>query len=331
MLLLLAVIFSNNTQKCSLFYYRIVSFPCVCRILIVSLWVIRGDAFFNNLIGVFITISALSLLRIQNLKVIVVAFTLLFLYDIFWVFYSEYFFGKNVMVTVANQNFTQPVATSICSPSLSWVVAKSLGRNVSSSYHLDFPVFPCVASDLGKAHPLCLGKHVLPRTRRHLRPWSSLCLFLPLPVYARLCVLLFDPFYVAKQSPGWWMWSRSPCWLSSRTGDDESHHLLQQNLALLPLPSNDSHGVHSRSLSVCNTPLQEELRHGCDYWEFCRTSVKFCCSFVISQSAGHASFACLVIACVTLPCSLLPHSYLGKGHEAAAIIPTLERACRYYL
>ena len=162
------------------------------------MWVVRGDAFFNNLIGIFITISALSLLRVQNLKVIVVAFTLLFLYDIFWVFYSEYFFGKNVMVTVANQNFTQPVATSICSLSLSRVVAKSLGRNVSSSYHLDFPVVPGVVSDVGKADPLRLEKHLLPRTRRHIPPRASLRLLLSLPVLDRLCVVLFDPFHVAS-------------------------------------------------------------------------------------------------------------------------------------
>lgn len=95
---------------------------------------------FNNIIGICITISALSLMRAQSLKVIVVAFCLLFFYDIFWVFFSESFFGKNVMVTVAQQNFTEPVKASILLVLSFHVVSASLGRNVSSSYHLDFPV-----------------------------------------------------------------------------------------------------------------------------------------------------------------------------------------------
>ena len=56
-----------------------------------------------------ITLCCISTVRIDRLKVIVVIFILLFVYDIFWVFFSEHFFQKNVMVTVANQNFTQPI------------------------------------------------------------------------------------------------------------------------------------------------------------------------------------------------------------------------------
>lgn len=111
------------------------------RFLIVLCWIIRGGSLFNNIIGICITISALSLMRAQSLKVIVVAFCLLFFYDIFWVFFSESFFGKNVMVTVAQQNFTEPVKASTLLVLSFHVVSASLGGNVSSSYHLDFPVF----------------------------------------------------------------------------------------------------------------------------------------------------------------------------------------------
>ena len=85
------------------------------RILITVLWVLRGDILFNNVIGIFIIICSLSLIRIQSLKVVVVAFVLLFFYDIFWVFFSEAIFKQNVMVSVANQNFTSSATKCIFS------------------------------------------------------------------------------------------------------------------------------------------------------------------------------------------------------------------------
>lgn len=85
------------------------------RILITVLWVLRGDILSNNVIGIFIIICSLSLIRIQSLKVVVVAFVLLFFYDIFWVFFSEAIFKQNVMVSVANQNFTSSATKCIFS------------------------------------------------------------------------------------------------------------------------------------------------------------------------------------------------------------------------
>ena len=72
------------------------------------LWIFSGSFVYNNLIGICITLCCIATIRIENLKVVVVIFSLLFVYDIFWVFFSELFFQQNVMVTVANQNFTQP-------------------------------------------------------------------------------------------------------------------------------------------------------------------------------------------------------------------------------
>ena len=76
------------------------------RSIIVGLWVFTGTPVYNNLIGLSIVICGLSILRAENLKVLVVIFCLLFIYDIFWVFFSESIFPKNVMVTVTEQNFT---------------------------------------------------------------------------------------------------------------------------------------------------------------------------------------------------------------------------------
>lgn len=71
------------------------------------LWIVNGSALYNNIVGLCIIICGLSLLRAESLKVIVVIFCLLFFYDIFWVFFSEYIFHKNVMVSVSEQNFTR--------------------------------------------------------------------------------------------------------------------------------------------------------------------------------------------------------------------------------
>eukprot|EP00027_Filamoeba_sp_ATCC50430_P019107 CAMPEP_0168569460 /NCGR_PEP_ID=MMETSP0413-20121227/16170_1 /TAXON_ID=136452 /ORGANISM="Filamoeba nolandi, Strain NC-AS-23-1" /LENGTH=157 /DNA_ID=CAMNT_0008601959 /DNA_START=479 /DNA_END=949 /DNA_ORIENTATION=- len=45
------------------------------------------------------------------MKVTTLALLLLFVYDIFWVFFSAKFFGANVMVTVASKQAVNPVAT----------------------------------------------------------------------------------------------------------------------------------------------------------------------------------------------------------------------------
>ncbi|XP_048628126.1 signal peptide peptidase-like 1 [Brassica napus] len=51
----------------------------------------------------------------------------LFVYDIFWVFFSERFFGTNVMVTVATQQASNPVhtvANSLNLPGLELITKK---------------------------------------------------------------------------------------------------------------------------------------------------------------------------------------------------------------
>lgn len=79
------------------------------------MWIYKANAFFNNVIGIALTIYALSAIRIQNIKVITTIFVLLFFYDIFWVFFSQPFFKKNVMVTVAEQNFTAAASNGLFS------------------------------------------------------------------------------------------------------------------------------------------------------------------------------------------------------------------------
>jgi len=50
-----------------------------------------------------LAVTAVSSIRLPNLKVGSVLLIVFFFYDIFWVFFSEFIFKKNVMVTVATE------------------------------------------------------------------------------------------------------------------------------------------------------------------------------------------------------------------------------------
>eukprot|EP00276_Gloeochaete_wittrockiana_P000482 CAMPEP_0184674626 /NCGR_PEP_ID=MMETSP0308-20130426/87339_1 /TAXON_ID=38269 /ORGANISM="Gloeochaete witrockiana, Strain SAG 46.84" /LENGTH=215 /DNA_ID=CAMNT_0027122247 /DNA_START=300 /DNA_END=947 /DNA_ORIENTATION=- len=56
----------------------------------------------NNVLGFALCVQFLSLLRIPSLKVATIVLVLIFFYDMFWVFFSKYFFGDNVMVKAAS-------------------------------------------------------------------------------------------------------------------------------------------------------------------------------------------------------------------------------------
>jgi len=49
------------------------------------------------------SILIIKVVKITSFKLACVFLTLLFFYDIFWVFYSELIFNKSVMVTVATK------------------------------------------------------------------------------------------------------------------------------------------------------------------------------------------------------------------------------------
>ncbi|KAL0403148.1 UNVERIFIED_CONTAM: Signal peptide peptidase-like 1 [Sesamum radiatum] len=65
--------------------------------------------------------------RLPNIKICAVLLVCLFVYDVFWVFYSERFFGANVMVSVATQQASNPVhtvANSLSLPGLQLITKK---------------------------------------------------------------------------------------------------------------------------------------------------------------------------------------------------------------
>lgn len=73
-------------------------------------WLLTGNWLTNNIIGVSFCILFASVCRVPNLKVVAILFTGLFFYDIFFVFFSERLFGRNVMVEVATTAPTNPAS-----------------------------------------------------------------------------------------------------------------------------------------------------------------------------------------------------------------------------
>ncbi|XP_021730076.1 signal peptide peptidase-like 1 [Chenopodium quinoa] len=97
---------------------------CVCT---VAAWLVSGHWILNNLLGISICVAFVSHVRLPNIKVCAMLLACLFMYDIFWVFYSERFFGANVMVSVATQQASNPVhtvANSLSLPGLQLITKK---------------------------------------------------------------------------------------------------------------------------------------------------------------------------------------------------------------
>uniref|UniRef100_A0A0E0EXB5 Signal peptide peptidase-like 1 n=1 Tax=Oryza meridionalis TaxID=40149 RepID=A0A0E0EXB5_9ORYZ len=74
-------------------------------------WLVSGHWLLNNLLGISICIAFVSHVRLPNIKICALLLVCLFVYDVFWVFFSERFFGANVMVSVATQKASNPVHT----------------------------------------------------------------------------------------------------------------------------------------------------------------------------------------------------------------------------
>ncbi|OAY76564.1 Signal peptide peptidase-like 1 [Ananas comosus] len=90
-------------------------------------WLVSGHWVLNNLLGISICIAFVSHVRLPNVKVCALLLVCLFVYDIFWVFFSERFFGANVMVSVATQKASNPVhtvANSLSLPGLQLITKK---------------------------------------------------------------------------------------------------------------------------------------------------------------------------------------------------------------
>ncbi|CAM9883288.1 unnamed protein product, partial [Heterosigma akashiwo] len=82
---------------------------CSLAGIIVLAWLVSGHWLFVDIIGMSLAITMIAVLRIGSLKAAVFCLVGLFVYDIFWVFFSPFFFGgDNVMVEVATKNADNP-------------------------------------------------------------------------------------------------------------------------------------------------------------------------------------------------------------------------------
>lgn len=115
------------SRCCSKPLTRIQSLLLFLCITTVAAWLVSGHWVLNNMLGISLCVAFVSHVRLPNIKVCAMLLICLFVYDIFWVFYSEWFFGANVMVAVATQQASNPVhtvANSLSLPGLQLITKK---------------------------------------------------------------------------------------------------------------------------------------------------------------------------------------------------------------
>ncbi|KAL7108385.1 hypothetical protein ACP275_06G109200 [Erythranthe tilingii] len=115
------------SRCCSKPFTRIQSLLLFLCVSLVLSWLVSGHWILNNLLGISLCIAFVSHVRLPNIKICAMLLACLFVYDVFWVFFSERFFGANVMVSVATQQASNPVhtvANSLSLPGLEMITKK---------------------------------------------------------------------------------------------------------------------------------------------------------------------------------------------------------------
>eukprot|EP00262_Sarcandra_glabra_P000310 TRINITY_DN10370_c0_g1_i1.p1 TRINITY_DN10370_c0_g1~~TRINITY_DN10370_c0_g1_i1.p1 ORF type:complete len:373 (+),score=41.85 TRINITY_DN10370_c0_g1_i1:310-1428(+) len=115
------------SRCCSKSFTRTQGILLFVSVGIVFAWLVSGHWVLNNLLGISICVAFVSHVRLPNIKICSLLLVCLFVYDIFWVFFSERFFGANVMVSVATQQASNPVhtvANSLSLPGLQLITKK---------------------------------------------------------------------------------------------------------------------------------------------------------------------------------------------------------------
>ncbi|KAK8267623.1 hypothetical protein V6Z12_D11G010700 [Gossypium hirsutum] len=108
-------------------FTRIQGLLLLACIFIVATWLVSGHWILNNLLGISLCVAFVSHVHLPNIKICAMLLVCLFVYDIFWVFFSERFFGANVMVSVATKQASNPVhtvANSLSLPGLQFITKK---------------------------------------------------------------------------------------------------------------------------------------------------------------------------------------------------------------
>ena len=90
--------------------------------IIVACYLTNKNWILNNLIAIFLCYSFLQQISLPKLKIGLILFVGTMIYDVFWVFASDYIFTKSVMVTVATE---VDLPIKICMPHLTSLPLKS--------------------------------------------------------------------------------------------------------------------------------------------------------------------------------------------------------------
>merc|ERR1712127_315203 len=78
-------------------------------LLIVCVWDLTGHWLLMDAMGMGLCVAFIAFVRLPSLKVSTLLLTGLLVYDVFWVFFSKYFFNANVMVRVATRPAANPM------------------------------------------------------------------------------------------------------------------------------------------------------------------------------------------------------------------------------
>ncbi|XP_065054668.1 signal peptide peptidase-like 3 [Rhopilema esculentum] len=81
----------------------------IASAVIVLMWILTGHWLLMDALAMALCIAMIAFVRLPSLKVSVLLLFGLLVYDVFWVFFSEYIFKVNVMVKVATQPAYNPV------------------------------------------------------------------------------------------------------------------------------------------------------------------------------------------------------------------------------
>ncbi|KAK5578464.1 hypothetical protein RB653_008135 [Dictyostelium firmibasis] len=73
----------------------------VCGVILTLFWYYSNHYIFVNFLSICSCITAFSFMRLNNLRGLTMLLWTFLIYDVFWVFYSSYFFGESVMEKVA--------------------------------------------------------------------------------------------------------------------------------------------------------------------------------------------------------------------------------------
>merc|ERR1719500_2255979 len=78
-------------------------------VCVVCVWVLTGHWALMDFMGMGLCVAFIAFVRLPSLKVSTLLLSGLLLYDVFWVFFSQYVFSANVMVKVATRPAENPM------------------------------------------------------------------------------------------------------------------------------------------------------------------------------------------------------------------------------